>query len=421
MAMLDDDVTLILSTDPNCAANNIARDELDLGAFTHIIFGADDDFPLIPIISRKQSIARIGETGFGNYRTDMTLSGFFEATDHPDAVKKYLRLEALLSQSYAYFTYSAGDHAVASAQLVYFDELDEPLEWKQHDGSYTISFHYYTNRCDSAINFLHCSYVPLPMEALRDTEYANLETIAADYEEADEEENVHGSYSFRNAPLWTKNIKRQQPAPAYQFSPSGAEFARKSQITLTGFLQGVSHESVMSEMELLENAFAKAGILNYGTWSGLFYPDGNVQFSQVMPDFYVQYTVAGESYDTEIYELRCSRSFSRTHRHPLIRPRKYCYITNVYEFHESGQTVSYSMSLKAKDRKRARQLLYDEFRAFVTEVDAEDMVLMEGGAEKWSDDNTIELNCTYYYREAILRNIEELDYENPIPEEIYAE
>lgn len=423
MAMLDDDVTLILSTDPNCVANLDTREQFDINELPFIFFGVDTDFPLVPLIARKQTIARVGDTGFGSYRTDMTLSGFFEARDHPDAVRKYLRLENILSQSYGYLSYKVssvdGEHIVAWDQLVYIDDLDEPMEWKQHDGAYTISFHYFTDRCDSGINFLRCSYIPFPTSVLKATDYDQLGIMAAAYEDADDEENIHGTYNFRNAPLWTKNIKRQQSHPTYQSLPSGSEVARKSEITLVGILQGTGYENVMAKMEALEDAFEHAGILNYGTWSGLFYPDGNVQFSQVMPDFNVQYTIRGESYDTEIYSMKCSRTFTRTHHHPLIRPRKYCFITNVYEFHESGQTVTYSMSLQAKDRKRTRQLLYDEFKNFVTEKD--DMVLMDGGTERWTDDNTIELTCSYYYREKILTNLEDMDYQDPIPADIYTE
>jgi hypothetical protein len=102
------------------------------------------------------------------------------------------------------------------------------------------------------------------------------------------------------------------------------------------------------------------------------------------------------------------------HKFTKVRNRLYCKTIKVKQYtgwsgeYISGQYIDYSIRIKGKDRETTRYMLKDELASIIFSGGYE----MDGGSEHWLDDNFIEFNTKYFYKTAILPNV---DYDAIVP------
>ncbi len=354
-------------------------------------------FPRIPLVTRNLKMERTGETGYGMLRCDMELDSFIVGNKHSEIVGKYLILENLVGRNDLFMSYvtntdsgASNEHRVVYNKRVYIDGINEPQSWKQHDGDFKISLHYFINVCDLNNSFgIEASFDQFDLE-----EYNN---------ENGQSTSIH-SYKFDPPPLYSAQVERVNSSHTSSLNSPSGEFLRRNRvITLNGILKADTNFTLSQKMGQLEYAFSIDGVLNYGQWSKPTYVQEGPIFEESLPHSHVKYTIKLVCYENEIQEMQCSRTFSRVHRHLKVEERLYCLKTEVEQFHMSGQYVDYEIRLKAKNRQEARNLLKRELQSFIFSSGAHEV---PGGNERWEDDRTIIVNLKKYYKEPILYNVE---------------
>lgn len=394
------DTVIYFSSKPNCSIGD-AEDIL--------ISFPSANFPRIPIITRNKAAVRSGNTGYGTTRINVTLNCFVTGNRHSDIVARYEQLEDVFDRNDLYMWYISGngDFKIVNGIRVYIDSFSEPSSWKQNRGNFSITLHYFKVTCDYNSFDIIATYGQTNLEGY-------------------DPENPMGqiplvSYKFDPCPLYSSNIQKiNGESTASEFTPYGLPLEKNRIITLTGILKaekyrdyevdGLPVDGLKTKMDKLEEAFSRHGVLDYGDWTRQVYIESGPVFELSLPHAFVKYTIKLRCHEDEIYELSCVREFTRIHHHAVVDERLYCLKTEVDEFHESGQYVNYSMTLKAKSREKARELLKRELSLFVTAGGTE----MPGGKEKWLNDRTIAIQFKKFYLEPILPNVEDTTEEDSL-------
>ena len=371
------------------------------------------DFPRIPLISRKKSSLRQGDTGYGTNRIDVTLQCYVIGDRHSDIVRKYMLLQDAFDRNdlHMWYTVNNGEDKIIDGVRVYIDDYSEPSGWKQYDGTFSINIHYFKISCD---------YDSFGIKAY--FEGFNLEGYDPDNVDSQE---ARTTYNFDPAPLYSAQIEKVNGEPtASEFSPYGEILKQNRIITLSGLLKadhyedyvedGVNKDGLKTKMDDIVEAFSRHGVLHYGDWTYQVYIESPISFETTLPHSFVKYSIRLKCHEDEIYELKCTRDFSRIHHHAKVDERLYCLKTEVEEFHESGQYVDYSMTLKAKTREKARELLKKEWQLFVISGGIE----MPGGKERWLNDRTIVVTAKKFYLEPVLPNFEDIETQGEDAENI---
>lgn len=400
LPLYQSDTQIYFSSKPNCGSNE--EDEV-------LIRFPSVQFPRIPLISRSKSSVKSGDLGYGTTRIDVTLDCFVTGDRHSDIVAQYEILENVFDRNDLYMWYISGngDHKVINGVRVYISKFNEPSDWKQHKGRYSVGLYYFKNVCDYDSFGISASY-----------DQTSLESYDPDNPNGQEPQV---SYAFNPCPLWSSDIEKVNGEPtASEFTPYGEVLKKNRTIILTGMLKadhyenyivnGVPQDGLKTKIDKLHEAFSRHGVLNYGDWTRQVYIESGPTFETSLPHCFARYSIRLKCHEDEIYELKCTRDFTRTHHFAKVDDRLYCLKTEVDEFHESGQYVDYSMTLKAKTREKARELLRKELGQFVTPGGVE----MRGGKERWLNDRTISISLKKFYVEAILPNVEDIDEEDNI-------
>lgn len=355
--------------------------------YTVFEFGTKS-FPNVPLILRAASYERDSNVGYGKKRINVTLNGFLEGDNHEEVVRMYKKLSDVFVHNDLRFTYEIidtfGTYKIIDDQPIYMDSYNEPSAWKQYNGDYEITFHYYEDQCYTTDLGIRVVYTPD-------------ETLIANPD----------SYIFNPCPMISKNSNRKRDWNADNKTRYGKKIGKEVYVTLKGFLSASSNVTLQTKIDRLEQIFSLAtrGSLTYGCFTHEVRIVQEPQFSLTFPRNHVDYEIQLAYGTDEIFEISTEITFSRVHKFPKIRNRLYCAKIEVTEYIPSGQYVDYSLRLKAKDRETTRQRAQDEFNALVYQPGLS--YKLEGGTERWLDDNSIEIKDRRFYIDAILINIED--------------
>ena len=334
------------------------------------IFPAEE----MPLFTRQLDYMRPTDQGFGGKRLNCSLSGFTQGNNHREVVANYQALLNIVKCNNLRFVYQADDLPIIDTQ-VYVDDYNEPSDWKEYEGDYNISFHYFEQPTHSLASLgIQAQYV-----------------------------HATGTYVFDPTPLWSSGTKlNREDWRSSRILPSGASYASEVGVSLQGRLHADDATALRAKMTALEEAFRTDGSLNYGTWTRDMRVDSGPQFSQSFPRNYVDYTIELR-YDTEgIIEFSSTRSFGRLHNFPKIKELPWCNTVRIRTFSPLGQRVNYSIKIRANSTTQARSLLANEAANLVTLGGVE----LEGGTEDWDDmKHSVSLSFSKYYYPPILTNL----------------
>lgn len=364
-------------------------------------------FPNMPLFASRVSTSRIEGVSFK--RHDVTLGGFVRGMNHIE-IRELLRSIHLVGlHNHLHFFYAYGTGGIQSIVVntqVYIDAITEPEDWKEYNAKYSIKLHYFSCPCED-------DPIGSPVTAVT---------------------KEGESYTFKPQPIFsvkTTNLREGPYAP--KATPYGTVLGKKIVRTYTGILCAATHSQLKVKMDELDAVISDSFVLNYGDWSNWVFVESAPTYT--MSDFttHAMYQFTVSYYDEEIYELKSSMVFTRQHNYPKVTPRLYCGITEVEEFHESGQYITYTLKLLAIDRTKTRELLNREFQMMIIEPDTDldppnSVVHMEGGVETWNGDGSMSVSAKFYYEKPVLPLVElsgaipenvlahAPEQENPIPE-----
>jgi len=363
-------------------------------------------FPNVPLFSREPSYERDGNIGYGKKRIDCTLTGFIEENDAYELQLLYAKLDEVFEHNDIRFTYKIEQESPAGSGVwnttvvmdeepVYIDKVSEPSGWKFYNGEYNIAFHYYKN--DAYTNDLG-----IAAHYLQDAACITSPGAAA-------------LYLFEPAPSIGRNTNRKRDWNSSGKSKSGKKIGNEVMIDIKGFLSADNEEDLYAKMTEMEDALKVIkGTLTYGSFTKQVRLVSGPNFSPIFIRNHVDYTIRF-AYNTEnLYEITTDLKFSRMHKFTKVKNRLYCKTIKVKQYtgwsgeYISGQYIDYSIRIKGKDRETTRYMLKDELASIIFSGGYE----MDGGSEHWLDDNFIEFNTKYFYKTAILPNV---DYDAIVP------
>jgi hypothetical protein len=333
-------------------------------------FFADVD---MPIMSRRIDNARALDQGHSRVKYTVTFSGFFTGNTHDEIIEKYMALEKSLKVNDLQVYYYDGQRELMNYVTCYLDSLNEPGDWKQYDGTYAITLHYFGDVTDST---------SLGIQALYTSSV--------------------GTYSFLPPPNWssTKKPVRKNPYRS-RVSGYGNRISDDVVVTLSGFVARDSHSELKAEAELMDSIFAEDGQLDYGEWSDTVRIVSR-NIPTVFPVNYFNYSIQIAYKTEDIHSISSKRIYGMVHKNPKIKERFYCDDIDVKEYGSSGQEVQYDASVSSKTIELARELLAQEVMLLVHP----DGVLLKGGTET-QDDDALKVSVSFkrYYKTPPLANI----------------
>lgn len=363
-------------------------------------------FPNVPLFSREPSYERDGNTGYGKKRIDCTLNGFIEENDPYELQLLYTKLEEVLEHNDVRFTYKIKKEfpvgsglwnsiIVVDDEPVYIDKVSEPSGWKFYNGEYNIAFHYYKN--DSYTNDLG-----IIAHYLQDSK-----CIAPP--------SASTLYLFEPAPSIGRSTERKRDWNSSSKSKYGRRIGNEVMIDIKGFLSADNEADLHSKMEEMEDVLkVTQGTLTYGSFARQVRLVSGPNFSTIFIRNHVDYTIRFVYNTEELYEISTDLKFSRLHQFTKIKNRLYCKTLKIKRYrgwsgeYICGQYIDYSIKIKGKDRETTRSMLKDELASVIFGGGDE----MEGGSERWLDDNSIEFNAKYFYSLAVLNNV---DFDASVP------
>lgn len=366
-----------------CSPDGVSADVLVFGTL---------EFPNMPLFSARVSTSRVEGVSFK--RHDVILSGFVRGMNHIE-IRELLRsihLVGIYNHLNFFYAYGTGgsESIVVNAQ-VYIDMIAEPEDWKEYNAKYSIKFHYFSSPCED-------DPVGSPVTAL-----------TPDGE----------TYTFTPQPIFnvkTENVREGPYSPSE--TPYGTVLGKKIIKTYTGVLCAATHSELKVKMDELDAVIRDNFVLTYGDWSNWVFVESAPTYST--PSDYTTHTTyqfVVSYYDEEIYDLKSSIVFTRQHNHPKVTPRLYCGITEVEEFHESGQYITYNLKILAIDRNKTRELLNREYQIMIVDQDPDGnpAVRMQGGTESWIGDGYMAVTGQFYYEKPVLPLVE---LSGAIPDEL---
>lgn len=332
----------------------------------------------MPLLGRRIEYMRQSDQGYSNRRVNCDMSGFFDRRHHADVMAAYKLLIDIIKANDALFVYTTTDPLGVVTDIirkrVYVDNYADPADWKEYQGDWTLSFHYFEP----------------PDFSLADL------GIVASYQTA------ATLYPFEQTPNWSHSLKPNRTSfRASRFTPSGGTISSEATITLTGTLTADDHAALSVKVNNLLQALQLDGTLHYGAWSSQARVDG-YEIPQTFPRDYCNYSITFKYDITNIYSFKATRSFSRLHSFPKIKEYPYCGTRRIQTFFPSAQTVKYYIHIQSASLAAARSLLANEAMLLITPGGLE----MEGGTEDWDDTElSVTLNCTKFYDPPLLSNL----------------
>lgn len=336
------------------------------------------DTARMPLFDRRLEYMRLSDQGYGGRRVNCSLNGFIQGNRHKEVIEKYQALLAIVKANNALFTYQVDDLVIINQQ-VYFDDYEEPADWKEYEGDYNLTFHYFEVPNHSMAELgITASYSPTsgPLSG--------------------------GIYTFDPVPLWGGSKKNnREDWRSSIVTPSGQRIADEITVTLTGRLHATNEATLRGKLNTLSSFLDYGGVLNYGSWSSTV----RVEDFQIPPTFprdYCDYSITFK-YDTAgVIEFRSRRQYSRLHAFPKITELPYCNTRRIQLFGPSPQTVNYFISVRAMTLAIARSQIASEVANLVISGGIE----LEGGSEAHDDTrNTVTLNFTKFYSNPVLANL----------------
>lgn len=350
----------------------------------------------MPLISRSVAYnKRIDSQPVARRRINVTLNGFFTGDSHGDICEKYIELKNILSADKAEWFYRApklDSNGAFSEWIeiadgpVYITGLNEPEDWKEYDGIYSISFYYFEKITPD--NPFEVTFV-----------------------------NDVGTITFNPIPPWVHKIKKNRKIPGSGLSPSGASIGSEGSISLNGHIvdsnlslnsgpadsdQSALWTSINTMQNILMASKEDAtGTLNYGPFSKAVYIE-SFELAEGVLQNSIDYSISMKYFTEDIISLSVKRSFSRIHQNPRIIERPACGDRLIKYGNMSGQDVSYSIKIESTSISVARTLVATEFATLLVAGGIE----MPGGRETWDDDNnSVSLNVNRFYNSPILGNL----------------
>ena len=331
-------------------------------------FPADE----MPLIQRRVEYARQGDVGYSLRRRNVTLSGFFLRNSHAEIMSAYQELLRIVNANDATLVYSIGTEDIINNQ-VYIDDYTEPEDWKEYEGNYQISMHYFE----------------VPKQG---TELG----IQASYT------SPGGTFHFDPTPNWSGGFKRIRPdfrSPVT--TPSGQALTSEQSQTLTGWLVAPDAAQMQTKINELAQVCGQDGQLQYGAWINNVRIE-DLQLPNTFPRDFCPYTIVFKYDTSNIIEYESTRSIARVHNNPKFIVNPYCGTKYAKEYAESPQEITYSIRLRAYTVASAREFLANE-ASFLIEPGG---VEVPGGTEVWSDMNTsVAFTCTKWYPNAVIPNL----------------
>jgi hypothetical protein len=328
----------------------------------------------VPLFNRRIGMVRMNEQGPSMRRIDCTLNGFFPGNKNDEVMAKIESLINILKSNQVQLLYNDGVRDIVNRQ-VWVADYSDPSEWKSYVGNYAINLYYFEDAVQPAGESIAVSYV---------TDSAN--------------------YVFDIAPTISHAIKATRSSHRQsRKTPSGVDIGDTMQITLQGFLRGISAADLETKRQTLLNAFSKDGTLNYGSLTIANVRIAERDIPQVFPMDHLDYSIK-LMYDspTGIVEFSATREFSRIHANPIIRDRPYCGSPFVQLLSSSGQTVNYNMKIVGYDITSIRNLLNNEASLMVFPSGVE----LPGGKELWDENEvSVTLQFSKYHATPVLANL----------------
>lgn len=337
-----------------------------------LVFGTPE-FPNMPLFSSRVSTSR--REGVSVKKHDCVLTGFVRGINHYETRLQLATIRSFSVYNHVHFLYYANDVGVVNNQ-VYIDNVTEPTDWKEYNAKYTITFHYFTCPCED-------DPIGSPVTA-----------VTKDGE----------TYTFSPQPIFsisTANI-RKSPWVCNKTLYDGVALGQKVIMNFTGVLCAATHEELVNKMSDLDEVVKNDFVLTYGDWTEWVFVEKPASYA--ISDFttHAIYQFSVSYYTGDIYEMESKVVFTRQHKYPKVTPRLYCGITEVDEFHESGQYITYSLRILSLDPEKTRLQLGQEFGNMIVGGG----VLMQGGNESWNEDGSMSVTSMFYYEEPVLPLVE---------------
>lgn len=347
----------------------------------------------LPLISRGLDYVRVHPSApTDRKRVDVVLSGFFEGNDHSELMTKYQALKAILSAGQRVtWAYNDGANTIANGPVT-ITGYSEPQEWKQYDGDYQIEFYYFERASMPAYGSLS-------------------DELKASFS------NTAGTITLNPFPSWSRQVKpRKESTQGPRLTPSGEEVGSEVTITLKGSLVDASlstdgpssgnpssiYTLQQSFIDILTNASSgKTGTLTYGYFTEEVYIE-DVSFAEGINIDSFDYTIVAKYFTADIIRMSTKVRYGRIHSNPQITERPFCGDRRIRFGNQSGQDVTYSLSLEAESVSVAQDLLATEVAALVVPGGIE----MPGGSEDWDYDNrSVSVTINKFYNSPILSNM----------------
>lgn len=355
-------------------------------------FGPDE----VPLFSRRVDYMRPLDQGYGGRKLICTLSGFFEGKEHTDIIGKYKQLINVIKANDVTFTYR-GDNTTLSdvmvEQRVYMDDYVEPTDWKEYQGDYNLTFHYFEQPTAANTLGIIAKYQPKLNSKQQDPAKPDIYVSGGD----------PAAYTFDPVPYWdcrlatTREDWHGEKVTAY-----GRSLANEMSVTLTGRLHSDSHANLKKKIDALHKAFEYDGQLTYGE----FINDVKVvdiSIPTTFPRDYVDYQITLKYNTSGVLKFVSKRRIARLHNFPKITELPWCNTVRVKEFAPLGQQINYYIQLQATSMATCRSLLVNEAKMIVIPNGIE----LDGGTQEEDDNtNTITLSFSKYYKTPVLSNIE---------------
>ena len=306
----------------------------------------------VPLISRGIENIRKNDQGpICRRKITYRLSGFVEGIDHESVITEYNNIFSVLSDSNALLTYNDGSSNILNQVPVRIGSMEEPESWKQHFGDYNIELWYFTDVSEeTSVNKMAVSWSGTSP--------------------------VTTAYSFEKTPTWSKVRANNNGVCDTILTMSGAEIQANTTARLTGCLYASDSSTLRTKMELLESSFRGAGILTYNGFVQSMFAN-KVEFSETNPVNYAEFTIDLKYLLTGVQEFSISRSITRPHNNVRVTERFYCGDRRIEQLGASGQTITYTASIKADSIANARSLLSSELTSYIIAGGNE----MSGGVE----------------------------------------
>lgn len=336
-----------------------------------LVFGSTE-FPNMPLFSSRVSTSR--KDGIAIKKCDVTLTGFVRGVNHFSIRTLLESIRAMQSHNHLFFWYLVDNIAIVD-NLVYIDSVSEPTDWKEYNAKYVIQMHYFTCPCEDDV-------IDRPVTAI--TPGGEL-------------------YTFEPQPTFSitsSNIR--QASHGRIETVYGDKIGVKITRAFTGILCSTNNRYLTEKMDKLKEVVRDHFVLRYGEWSDWVFVESPPSFE--LSDFnnHAIYKFTVSHYDSEIEQIKSKITFTRPHNFVKVTPRLYCAKTDIDEFHESGQYITYSLTLKSIDTERTREHLGKEFEMMIVGGGKH----MSGGRESWNEDDSMTVTARFYYEKAVLPLVE---------------